>query len=101
MLTRAQLDVIQDELKDKYWKKFEIEDEEIRFASQSAEQKERLKLKTEWKTYRAEREAEYVADRAYRINLRFGQLSDDEEDYVETEVIEEEELSCITTTHDS
>jgi translation initiation factor 3 subunit B len=97
LLSKDMLANIQDGLKEKYWKKFEAEDEEIRFSQQSAEQKERLKLKNDWKTYRAEREAEFASEATYRINLRFGLLSDDEDDYVETEVITEEEISNTTT----
>lgn len=101
LLTNAQQTAIADNLKDKYWKRFEAEDEEIRLSQQSAEQKQKQNLKNNWKTYRAEREAEYLSEAAYRINLRFGLLSDDEDDYVETEIITEEEVSCTTTTLDA
>lgn len=101
LLSNEQLKSIKENLKDKYWKKFEAEDDEIRLSQQSAEQKEKLRLRNEWKTYRAEREAEYASEESYRVTLRYGLLSDDEEDYVESEIITEEEISCETIVLDA
>lgn len=97
LLSKDQLAAISSGLKEKYWKRFESEDEEIRLSQQSAEQKERQNIKMAWKAYRAEREKEFESEAADRINLRGGLLSDDEDDLVEEEVILQEEISHVVT----
>ena len=80
-------------LKDKYWRRFESEDEEIRRSQLVGRDKERSDLKAQWKAYRLRKEKEYEEERELRRELRGGIDSDDESEFVETEQLVEEEIS--------
>jgi translation initiation factor 3 subunit B len=97
LLSPEQLKEIKNKLKEDFWRTFEQEDEEIRQSQLSGVAKEKQQWKEQWKAFRARAEAEYAADAAHRIGLRGGLLSDDEDDYVETEIVHTEEISCETT----
>jgi len=95
LLSADQVKEIQANLKEKYWKKFQEEDDKIRLGNLSSEDRERQMLKERWKAYRGERQKEYEDQREDRRELRHGALSDDEDDYVFDEVTVEEEISRI------
>ena len=80
-------------LKERYWRKFEAEDEEIRRSQLQGRDKERAELKAQWKQYRQRKEEEYTEEREMRAELRGGHLSEDENDLVAVEQLVEEEVS--------
>lgn len=98
LLTKEQVAAIKAGLKEKYWSKFEKEDDEIRKSQLSGAAKERAELKASWKSWRQAKEKEFNEEREMRRELRNGQASDDEDDWetveqqVEEEVGRDEEL---------
>jgi hypothetical protein len=80
-------------LKERYWRRFESEDEEIRRSQLQGRDKERAELKLQWKQYRQKKEEEYVEEREMRQELRGGYASDDEADLVPVDQMVEEEIS--------
>lgn len=96
LFTPEQIATIKAELKEKYWKKFELEDEEITKSQLSGAAKERAQWKDEWKAYRAQCDATYAEDAPDRAELRGGYVSGDEDNFVEFERVLEEEVSCET-----
>jgi translation initiation factor 3 subunit B len=93
ILSKEQTQEIRASLKEKYWKKFEQEDEEIRRSQLQGRDKERADLKAQWKAYRAAKEAELRESAQARRALRGGYASDDETDFVPVEQEVEEEIS--------
>jgi len=82
-------------LKDRYWRRFEAEDLEIRRSNLQGRDRERAELKYQWKQYRQMKEKEFAEQKEMRRQLRGG-YSSDEEDESNTETIEEiveEEIS--------
>lgn len=92
LLSKEQQSEIKSKLKEKYWRKFDQEDEEIRQSQLSGVEKERQTLKQSWKTYRAEKEKEFADERELRRELRGGAASDNEGDYETVDTVVEEEL---------
>lgn len=92
LLTKEQVAAIKANLKEKYWQKFEKEDDAVRKSQLSGAAKERAELKAQWKAFRQTKDKERAAEREHRIELRGGQESDDEEDYVTVEQQVEEEV---------
>lgn len=92
LLTKEQQKSIEKSIKAKYWDSFEKMDSQIRRANLTGEAKQRDDLKSTWKSYRAECEAAYKANKSMRVQLRHGLVSDDEDDYEEVEQVVEEEL---------
>jgi len=84
---------VKNNLKDKYWRQFEIEDDEIRQSQLSGAARERENWKTAWKVFRQRAVEEYNADANARAELRDGNVTDDENDYEETEIVHSEEIS--------
>jgi len=80
LLTREQLDGIKTSLKDKYWRRFEAEDEKWRAHFEGAEAERRLHLKEDWKAYRSLRLKEFKEESEDRRLLRGGYKSDGEEE---------------------
>lgn len=97
LFNEKQLDEIKESLKDKYWKKFEEEDNEIKQSQLSGVAKEKADWKSQWKAFRAAAEERHEEERAEREELRNGVMSDNEDDYVEIDHINEEEISVTTT----
>ena len=93
ILSKEQLADINRTLKEKYWRRFEAEDEEIRRSQLQGRDKERQELKSQWKAYRARKEEEFAEEREMRRELRGGYKSDDEDDLVPVEQAVEEEIS--------
>lgn len=96
LFTIEQRAAIASNLKDKYWKRFESEDDEIRQSQLSGAAKERANWKIEWKQFRAESDRIYSEEAPERIDLRGGYVSDDDNNYTEIEKITEEEISSET-----
>eukprot|EP00823_Brevimastigomonas_motovehiculus_P002935 TRINITY_DN1756_c0_g1_i1.p1 TRINITY_DN1756_c0_g1~~TRINITY_DN1756_c0_g1_i1.p1 ORF type:complete len:703 (+),score=217.81 TRINITY_DN1756_c0_g1_i1:63-2171(+) len=90
LLKKDQVD--EKSLREKYWKKFEAEDEKIRKETASSNEKGRQEKKDAWKKYRAKAIKERSDDAAARAELRSGLESDVEEDFETIEVVMEEEV---------
>ena len=93
ILSKEQVADIARTLKEKYWRRFEAEDDEIRRSQLQGRDKERAELKAQWKAYRQRKEEEYQEEREMRAELRGGYLSDDEKDLVPVEQLVEEEVA--------
>lgn len=93
LLSKEQLAELKKNLKEKYWRTFEQEDEAIRQSQLTGAAKERQELKAAWKAYRQEKEKQWLEERAMRRELRGGLASDDENDYEFVEQLVEEEVS--------
>jgi len=93
LLTTKKRMEVKNNLKDKFWDQFSKEDDEIRQSQLSGAAREREDWKTQWKAFRARATEEYAADAADRAELREGQLSDDDDDFMFTEVVHAEEIS--------
>lgn len=93
LLSKELLTELHKSLKDKYWRQFESEDNEIRRSQLQGRDKERSELKSQWKQYRAAKEREYNDEREMRRSLRGGYASDDESDYIMIEQLVDEEIS--------
>lgn len=91
-ITKERIQLIKKELKDKYWRRFEVEDNEIQNAQLTGVQQERYQLIQEWKKYRAQRIQEYKDEKDSRKQLRNGIDSDNEDDYETVEQTVEEEI---------
>lgn len=98
LLSKEEADAVEKTLREKYWKKFEDEDDEIKQSQLSGAAKAKNTWKQEWKAYRALKEQEYASEAAERCKLRNGMESDDEDDYEQIEVITEEEISVSVST---
>jgi len=92
LLSKKQIAEIRKKLKEKYWKKFEQEDNEIKQRSLGKEERFRLQMKNEWKQYREDRRREYDMEAPLRKDLRHGLKSDDEENWETAEEAFEEEI---------
>jgi len=92
LLSREQVQKVREALKEKYWRKFEQEDEEIRQTQLTGAERERRELKQQWKQYRQLKEKEYQEEGNERRDLR-GCASDDEDEYVYEEQMVEEEVA--------
>lgn len=91
LLTRDQIKDIRVNLKEMYWKRFEAEDDKLRLSNLSEDQKERARTREEWRVYRQERLKEWEEQASARQDLRGGDPSDDEDDYMwDVQVIEEQ-----------
>jgi len=97
LFTSEQLATIKAELREKYWKKFEAEDDEITKSQLSGAAKERAQWKEEWKKYRSQCDQLCAEDAAERAGLRGGYVSNDDDNFVEIERVFEDEISCDTT----
>eukprot|EP00808_Paulinella_micropora_P024315 g70145.t1 len=95
LLTVEETKNIRENLKTKYWDQFVKEDEEIEMASLSTREREKKAMEAEWRKYREQRVGEFRDEAACkaRRDLRGGEVSDDDEDWVEIEELEEEEIS--------
>lgn len=92
LLSPSQIRELKDKLREKYYRKFEIEDNIIKNEQLKGVDRERKELRDAWKQYRAEKEQEYAEEAELRAELRGGQLSDDEDDYENIQQIIEEEI---------
>ena len=92
LLSKEQVAALKASLKEKYWSRFEKEDDAIRQSQLSGAAKERQELKAAWRAFRQAKEKEYAEERDMRRDLRGGQASDDEDDYVTVEREVEEEI---------
>ena len=92
LLSKEQLAALKANLKEKYWHTFEKEDDLIRQSQLSGAAKERQELKAAWKAFRAAKDKEHDEERDMRRELRNGQASDDEDDFVTVEQVVEEEV---------
>jgi len=77
--------------KDKLWRQFVDEDARLAAGHNAEVKVERLRLKTEWKKYRDERDQDYADEAVSRAELR-GYESDDDEDYTLVDIEVEEIL---------
>ena len=93
ILSKEQITDIQKGLKERYWRRFEAEDDEIRRSQLQGRDKERAELKSQWKAYRLRKEEEWNEEREMRVELRGGYQSEDEADLVPVEQMVEEEVS--------
>jgi len=93
LLSKEQVAALKASLKEKYWARFEKEDDAIRQSQLSGAAKERAELKAAWRAFRQAKEKEFAEERDMRRDLRGGQASDDEDDYVTVEQQVEEEVS--------
>jgi translation initiation factor 3 subunit B len=92
LLSKEQIATLKQQLKEKYWNRFEKEDDAIRQSQLSGAAKERQELKSVWRAFRQLKEKEINEEKEMRRDLRNGQASDDEEDYVTVEREVEEEV---------
>ena len=92
LLSKEQLAALKASLKEKYWHTFEKEDDIIRQSQLSGAAKERQELKAVWKAFRLAKDKEFEEEREMRRELRNGQASDDEEDFITVEQQVEEEV---------
>jgi len=91
-LTRKQLNEIQNNLKTKYWKKYEAYDNEERLSQTTEAQRRRMEIKAAWRKLKEDLKQTYADEAEERRNLRDGARSDDEdEDLVEYELQEGQE----------
>eukprot|EP00455_Lapot_gusevi_P049428 TRINITY_DN7004_c0_g1_i2.p1 TRINITY_DN7004_c0_g1~~TRINITY_DN7004_c0_g1_i2.p1 ORF type:complete len:569 (+),score=157.84 TRINITY_DN7004_c0_g1_i2:105-1709(+) len=93
LLSADQIKEIKRILRDKYFKKFEEADDEIRQSQLTGAAKERRMLRDQWRSYREEQARLYQGQAALRAELRGGLLSDSEDNYEEVETFVETELS--------
>lgn len=93
LLSKEQIREIKANIKEKYYKQFEMEDDEIKQSQLSGAAKERQNWKQQWLEFRSKAKEIYQAEAEERAALRDGMESDDEQDLVQTEQIIEEELS--------
>lgn len=91
LLTKEQLAEVSRTLKEKYWRKFEAEDDEIRRSQLQGRDKERAELRTQWKQYRARKDQEVAESKEARRLLRG--FDDNDSDLVSIEQAVEEEIS--------
>jgi translation initiation factor 3 subunit B len=84
--------------KDKYSKRFEAADEELLQANLTGAAKERKIKRDEWRSILEQHRQLYQEQQAARRALRDGAASDDDNDYVEVEVVEEVVLETKTET---
>jgi len=91
MLSAGEIKDLRDTMRNKYWKIFDEMDEKLRQGNLSGRERERQALKEAWKKYRESKGREYKELTEDRKTLR-GCVSDDEDDYVEVETIEETEI---------
>ena len=93
ILSKEQVQELARALKERYWRRFEAEDDDIRRSQLQGRDKERAELKAQWKAYRARKEEEYAEERDMRQELRGGYASEDDSDLVPVEQMVEEEVS--------
>ncbi len=93
LLSAAQLAEVKRTLRDRHWRRFESEDDEIRRSQLSGKERDRDQLKQAWKQYRVAKEKEYADEAAKRAALRGGVPSEDEADFEMVEQLVEEEIS--------
>jgi len=93
LLTSQKIASIRKNLRKDYWDHFEAEANKIKEANSSAAHRERTRLKETWKKYRRECEQHYVAEATNRVSLRGGVESDDEDDLVVVDTIQQTILS--------
>lgn len=99
LLSAEQIKEIKTNLKEKWWRQLELEDDEIKQSQLSGAAKEKQEWKQQWKEYRHRCDEEYLSQMDARRALRGGLISDDDEDdedYVETETVHVEEISTET-----
>jgi len=94
LLDKKQIGYIKKNLKEKYWRRFEQEDQELKQRSCSAEERNRLDMKNRWKSYREKRKQEHKLEASLRQELRKGLLSDDEDNWDTAEEAYEEEIEA-------
>jgi translation initiation factor 3 subunit B len=92
-LTEKRQKKIKRQLKTKYWDKFQEEEEDIQLAMSSGLAKMRLRIRDEWRAFRARALKEYLAEKPARTELRDGMESDDERMYINVTEVEEQILS--------
>lgn len=94
-LTAQEKAKIKSELKQKYWKRFEQEDEELRYALQGSEAQEQLRLREEWRKFRAVAQQRFTEEKLFR-KQKFGEdtggLGGEEEEFVEVETVVDHEI---------
>lgn len=77
----------------KYSKKYEQEDQDAFNQLSEQERKRRTELQEEWDSWVAKWKRMHEEERAYRMDLRDGEASDEEEEYEAKEVEVEEVVS--------
>ena len=87
LLTKDQVAEVKKTLKDKYWKRFDEEDNEVKNAQLDGAARERFEWKAAWKAFRAASDQSYADEAQERRDLRNGLLSEDDEDFVEVETV--------------
>eukprot|EP00475_Leptophrys_vorax_P014373 TRINITY_DN20759_c0_g1_i2.p1 TRINITY_DN20759_c0_g1~~TRINITY_DN20759_c0_g1_i2.p1 ORF type:complete len:682 (+),score=168.41 TRINITY_DN20759_c0_g1_i2:251-2047(+) len=93
LLTPEERKNVRKNLRDKYWKQFDMEDEKARESQLVGEAKKRADIKAAWKKFRSEVDAELKRVAARRKELGFQDRFLEDDDYEVMEVIVEEELS--------
>lgn len=93
LLSQEEIQDIRKNLRDKYYKKFDDEDEAAKESLLSGEAKKRVQAKLAYKKYRSEKDSEYKNMAQKRKELRGGYASDDESYWEVAEVLVEEEVS--------
>lgn len=101
LLSPEQVKEIKNDLKDKWWRSFEQEDDEIKQSQLSGAARERQEWKSGWKEFRARCDEQFLSETSARRLLRNGLISDDEDDeddenYDEFENVVVEEISAET-----
>lgn len=90
LLSSAQRAEIRANLKSKYWAQFEKQDEEIKNLNMSESQREKKRIKAEWRAFRDMALGAMEDDKEARRELRGGDISEDEEgDFTDCEELEE------------
>ncbi len=85
LLTPAQQEEVKATLKDKYWKKFDAEADELKRATQNEYQSRRHAIKQAWKQMKQQFDALNESTKELRRGLRNG-VASDEEDLMEIQV---------------
>lgn len=94
LLSSQQKLEIRNNLKAKYWDIFEKQDEKIKNLNMSESQREKKRIKAEWRAFRDEARQQMAEEQAERRAQRGGEVSDDEEDdYTDDEELEETIIS--------
>jgi len=99
LLPSDKIHEISKTLRDKYFRKFEQEDQQLRQSQMGEEERHRIDQKEKWKKYRADCEHERSSHRDQRAKLRADRYSDDDaielvavEEYAEVELDRREEI---------
>jgi translation initiation factor 3 subunit B len=97
VLSKGQQRALRASLKEKFYSKFEAEDEKCRLLQLGEADRVRHELVERWKAFRSVRRKEYLDQKKIRRDLRNGEDSDDEGDI---EVVEEWVETTLETTEE-